>query len=109
MVSINKKMSEIICINDLFSPEARQVYEQYGIVTPREEVYYSVRSVITTRFGTGLLLNELVNPKMYCHNIGEVEMWAEPNWAVSRFRNIDGTEINVEQLRHETKDTGVTT
>lgn len=100
---------EIICINDLFSPEARQVYEQYGIVTPYLDGVYSVREVVTTRYGTGLLLNELVNPKMYCYNIGEVEMWAEVNFKVSRFRNIDGTEINIEQLRNETKDTGVTT
>lgn len=90
---------EIICINDLFSPEARQVYEQYGIVTPQEGVYYSVRSVITTRFGTGLLLNELVNPKMYCHNIDEVEMWAEPNFKISRFQTIDGQVLTEELLR----------
>lgn len=102
-------MNDLVCINDTFSPEARQVYEKYGVVTPQQDVYYSVREVVITRYGTGLLLNELVNPKMYCHNIGEVEMWAEPNFKISRFRNSDGTEINVEQLRHETKDTGVTT
>lgn len=32
---------EIICINDIFSPEARQVYEKYGVVTPQERVLYS--------------------------------------------------------------------
>lgn len=89
---------DLICINDLFSPEARQVYEQYGIVTPQQDVMYTVREVVITRYGTGLLLNELVNPKMYCHNIGEVEMWAEPNFKISRFTNVDGTEINIEQL-----------
>lgn len=99
----------VICIDDRFSPEARQVYEQYGIVTPQEGVLYNIREVVNTRYGKGLLLEELVNPKMYCHNIGEVEMWAEVNWALSRFTNVDGTEINIEQLRHETKDTGVTT
>ena len=89
---------DIICINDYFSPEARQVYEQYGVVTPQQDVYYSVREVVTTRYGTGLLLNELVNPKMYCHNIEEVEMWAEPNFKISRFQTIDGSEITEEQL-----------
>lgn len=99
MVSINKKMSEIICINDLFSPEARQVYEQYGIVTPQQDVYYSVREVVITRYGTGLLLNELVNPKMYCHNIGEVEMWAEVNFKISRFLTVNGQVLTEELLR----------
>lgn len=97
---------DLICINDYFSPEARQVYEEYGIVTPYLNGVYSVREVVITRYGTGLLLNELVNPKMYCYNIGEVEMWGEVNWAVSRFRNIDGTEINVEQLKQKESQYG---
>ena len=92
-------MDQIVCINDLFSQEAREVYEKYGIVTPREGVYYTIREVVTTRYGVGLLLEELVNPKMYCYNIGEVEMWAEPNFKISRFTNLDGTELNVEQLK----------
>ena len=92
-------MNTVICINDLFSQEAREVYEKYGIVTPREGVYYTIRKVVTTRYGTGLLLEELINPKMYCYNIGEVEMWAEPNFKISRFTNLDGTELNIEQLK----------
>lgn len=102
-------MNEVKCINDLFSQEARQVYEQYGVVTPYLDNVYSVREVVITRVGTGLLLNELVNPKMWIYGEGENAMFAEPNFSVNRFRNLDGTEINVEQLRHETKDTGVTT
>ena len=69
-------MADIVCINDQFSQEAREIYEKYGVVTPQQDVYYSVREVVITRNGPELLLNELVNPKMYCHNIGEVEMWA---------------------------------
>lgn len=92
-------MNTVVCINDQFSQEAREVYEKYGIVTPREGVYYNIREVVTTRYGVGLLLEELVNPKMYCHNIGEVEMWAEPNFKISRFTNLDGTKLNVEQLK----------
>jgi len=99
----------VICINGEFAQLARQIYEQYGIVTPQEGVLYNIREVVTTRYGKGLLLEELVNPKMYCHNIGEVEMWAEPNFKISRFTNVDGSEINLEQLKNETKDTGVTT
>lgn len=101
-------MTDIICCNDTFSPEAREVYEQYGIVTPYLDNVYSVREVVITRRGTGLLLNELVNPKIPIGE-GESGFMVEPNFNVSRFKNMDGTEINVEQLRHETKDTGVTT
>lgn len=89
---------DIICINDTFSTEARKLYEKYGVVTPYMDCRYSVREVVITRRGTGLLLNELINPSI---EIGEGEngFKTEVNWAVSRFRNLDGTEINQEQLR----------
>lgn len=93
-------MSEIICINDTFSAEAREVYEQYGVVTPYQNNTYSVREVVITRVGTGLLLNELVNP-MIPIGEGESGFKAEVNWNVNRFRNLDGTEINIEQLKQK--------
>lgn len=91
-------MGDIICINDQFSQEAREVYEKYGVVTPYLDCIYSVREIVITRRGTGLLLNELVNPPI---SIGEGEdgFKTEVNWAVSRFKNIDGTEINENQIQ----------
>lgn len=91
-------MSDLVCINDTFSPEVRQVYEQYGVVTPYLDGVYSVREVVITRVGTGLLLNELVNP-MIPIGEGENGFKAEPNWNVNRFRNLDGTEITQQQLK----------
>lgn len=90
-------MNNIKCINDTFSPEAREVYEKYEVVTPYLDNTYSVREVVITRKGTGFLLNELVNPKI---PIGEGEngFKVEPNWAVSRFTNLNGSEITQEQL-----------
>lgn len=93
-------MSDLVCINDTFSPEARQVYEKYGVVTPYLDNTYSIRDVVITRKGTGLLLNELVNP-MIPIGEGEDGFKAEPNWNVNRFRNLDGTEINIEQLKQK--------
>lgn len=89
---------DLVCINDTFSPEARQVYEQYGVVTPYYDGVYTIREVVKTRKGIGLLLEELVNPLI---PIGEGEngFMVEPNFNVSRFANLDGTEINLEQLR----------
>lgn len=88
-------MNDIQCIDDYFTPEARELYEKYGVVTPYLNCVYSVREVVITRRGTGLLLNELVNPPI---NIGEGEdgFKTEVNWAIRRFKNIDGTEINNE-------------
>lgn len=91
---------EIICINDIFSPEAREVYKKYGVVTPYLDNTYSVREVVITRVGTGLLLNELVNP-MIPIGEGEDGFKAEVNWNINRFKNLDGTEINVEQLKQK--------
>lgn len=89
---------DLICVNDLFSAEARQVYEKYGVVTPQEGVLYSVRRVVKTRNGIGLLLNELVNPFIYIGGEGENAMYGEPNWGLFRFKNIDNTEVTYDQL-----------
>lgn len=88
---------EIICINDIFSQEVRAIYEQYGVVTPREGVYYSVRNIVISRKGIGFLLNELINPKI---PIGEGEngFMVEPNFNTNRFANLDGSEITQQQL-----------
>lgn len=91
-------MTDLICVNDLFSAEARQVYEKYGVVTPREGVLYSVRKIVKTRNGIGLLLNELVNPSIWIEGEGENAMFGEPNWGLFRFRNIDNTEVTYDQL-----------
>lgn len=93
-------MSDLVCINDTFSPEARQVYEKYGVVTPYLDNTYSIRDVVITRKGTGLLLNELVNP-MIPIGEGEDGFKAEPNFNISRFQTVDGTEINIEQLKQK--------
>lgn len=89
---------DLICVNDLFSAEARQVYEKYGVVTPQEGVLYSIRRIVKTRNGIGLLLNELVNPLMYIEGEGENAMYGEANWGLFRFRNIDNSEVTYDQL-----------
>lgn len=91
-------MSDLICIDDTFSTEAREVYEKYKIVTPYLGCIYSVRKIVKTRNGIGLLLNELVNPSIWIEGEGENAMYAEPNWGLFRFKNIDNTEITYDQL-----------
>ena len=89
---------EIICIDDRFSIEARRIYEKYKVVTPMESMFYSVRDVVVSRVGTGLLLEELVNPKLPIGE-GESGFMVEPNFGIFRFRNLDNSEITGEQIQ----------
>lgn len=89
---------DVICINDLFTAEARDVYAKHGVVTPRESVYYTIRDVVISRWGKGLLLEELKNPKIPIGE-GESGFMVEPNWGMFRFRNLDNSEITEEQIQ----------
>lgn len=92
------KSFDVVCVNDLFTLDARKVYEQYGIVTPREGVYYTIRDIVISRLGTGLLLEELVNPKLPIGE-GESGFMVEPNFGIFRFRNLDNSEITESQIQ----------
>lgn len=90
---------EVICVDGNFSLEAKQVYNKYNVVWPEQDKIYSIREVVKTTTGeTGLLLEEIVNPKIpILHPIlGSVEY--EPNWHINRFRTLQGDEISREQL-----------
>lgn len=91
-------MSEIICVDDRFSPEAREVYDKYGITTPYEGNVYTVRDIVVSRIGTGLLLHELINP-MVPVGEGENGFKVEVNFKISRFQTIDGRTLTEELLR----------
>ncbi len=88
----------IICINDIFSENARKFYEQHKVVTPQEGLLYTIRDIARTRHGTGLLLEELKNPRVYLEGEGENAMYGEPSWGLFRFKNVDNTEVTYEQL-----------
>ena len=90
----------IICINDRFSPEARELYEKYGVVTPYLDATYEIREVVITRVGVGLLLEELVNPKI---SIGEEEngFMVEVSWNIRRFRTLDNKEVDISNWKKE--------
>ena len=89
---------DLICCDDYFTPEAREVYEKYGVVTPYLDGIYSCRELVISRIGRGFLLNEIRNPKIPVGE-GESGFMVEPNFNVNRFRNIDGTEINENQIQ----------
>lgn len=89
---------QILCIDDKFPSEFVELYKKYGVVTPKEGKLYSIRKIIKTLKGTGILLNELINPEVpIIHPIGKTTGVAEPSWNLKRFVNLDQSEITEEQ------------
>lgn len=79
---------EVICINDTFSDEQRQKIPHL----PVKDRIYTIRDVVRYIFEgrAGFLLEEIHNPEVdHPSGLGTFE----PNFAVSRFRNIDGTVL----------------
>lgn len=95
-------MSEIICVNDLFTTDTLEIYEKYGISTPVLDSMYNVRDVIINSNGmTGFLLEEIINPHIPITHplIGKMTM--EPNFHVDRFRYLNGTNVDALALKRE--------
>lgn len=91
---------DVICVDGHFSEEAKKIYEKHGVVWPKQDSLYTIKEVIRTTTGeTGLLLEELVNPKIpILHPILGTVLY-EPNWHIRRFRTLQGEEITSEMLR----------
>lgn len=90
---------DVICVDGKFSEDAKVFYTKHGVVWPEQEKMYTIRDVIKNTNGdTGLLLEELVNPKVpILHPIlGSVQY--EPNWNVERFRTLQGETITKESI-----------
>jgi hypothetical protein len=98
---------QVLCVNDLYSVDTLEFYKEYGVIHPLNKKIYTVRGVIRNHTkpqageNVGLLLDEIHNPKVPVINpiLGEILM--EPNFSVKRFRNLDMSEITVEQIRIE--------
>ena len=91
---------DVICINGEFSEDAKRTYREYNVVWPEQDKMYTIREVVRTTTGeTGLLLEELVNPKMpILHPVlGKVDY--EPNWHISRFATLQGDVLTKEKLK----------
>jgi len=90
----------VLCCNDIFLPEFIELYEKFGVVTPKEGKLYTFRKIIKTLNGTGVLLNELLNPDVpIIHPIGKTTGMAEPSFSIKRFVNLDQSEITEEEVR----------
>ena len=91
-------MSEIICVDGNFTPEALRFYAEHGVIPPEQDKIYNIRAVIINSNGKkGLLLEELVNPKVPFISPALGEVMNEPNWDINRFRTLSGEIVKTTQ------------
>ena len=76
--------SLVECINDNWAPTIVDPVFCAHIIFPIKGPIYVVRNIITDKDGTGILLEEIVNPVEKFPN-GEI---GEARWGVSRFREL---------------------
>lgn len=91
---------ELICIDSAFTGDQLAFYQQFGVTTPKKGEFYTPRSISKNSEGNWeILLNEIVNDVVPIkHSILGIT-YKEPAWKLSRFRNIDNSEITVEQVK----------
>lgn len=96
---------EVVCIDGMFPAETLKFYSQYGVITPEEGSLYTIRDVIfNTGVGTGLLLEEIVNPHVPVKHpvLGWIDV--EPNWHPRRFTTLMGELVTDAMLREVRRD-----
>lgn len=92
---------EIICINDQFSPEQIQHIPN----RPVRDNIYTIRDVIRSQNGIGLLLNEIRNPSDSGYTtINGMDFSFEANFNQNRFTKLDGSPLTEQDLLQKTRD-----
>lgn len=94
---------EVICINDIFPTEVLEIYNHFGVKTPKDGTIYNIRDMVKHTNGLiGVLLEEIVNPEIpYSHPIlGTLNK--EPTFNVDRFRTLLNNEIDFYE-KHESE------
>lgn len=90
------------CIDGTFEREALAYYDKYGVVTPTKGNIYTFREVKKHHIGeTGVLLDQINNPKIPVDSpiLGKVLL--EPTWDINRFRKLQKPKQEVEELTLE--------
>jgi hypothetical protein len=98
---------EILCVNAEFTLDQLTFWKKHGVVAPELNKMYCVRDVIVhvDNAGTGILLEEIVNPKVPVQtSFGVVER--EPTFSITRFRDLHGLPLKKEEI--EIKETNYT-
>lgn len=97
--------SEYLCVDGVFSPDAMEFYAKFGVTVPKQDKLYTPRNISRNSEGNWeILVNEIVNPlvpiKHAILNVTE----KEPAWAIKRFKNLDMTDISIEQIQELIKE-----
>lgn len=90
---------DIICIDDNFTPE--QIADIPN--RPIKDKMYSIRDIVKSANGIGLLLNEIHNPKTGWTMRGGEKFTFEPNFAIRRFADLQQQPLTYEMVRETQK------
>ncbi len=89
---------EIICTDAEFDAYQWENFIKYKVTPPELNKLYSIREVKKHHNGeTGILLNELKNPKVPFISFTGIEMEMETSWNIRRFRTLQGNPILTEK------------
>jgi hypothetical protein len=90
---------DIICIDDNFTPE--QINDIPN--RPIKDKMYSIRDVVKSANGVGLLLNEIHNPHNGWTTRNGMKFTFEPNFNIRRFADLQYMPLSVEQVQEVIK------
>ncbi len=93
---------DIICINDNFTPE--QMAEIPN--RPVRDKMYTIRDIVKSANGIGLLLNEIHNPQNGWVVRDGMKFTFEPNFNMNRFSDLEGRPLNYETIKQVEKVRG---
>ena len=101
------KGTDCICINAEFTAEQFSIWKEYGVVHPELNKMYTIRDVIVHSGGegTGVLLEEIINPPVPVNN-GILSFMRETTFNINRFRDLQGLPLKKEEI--EIKETNYT-
>lgn len=88
---------QLICINDTYTKGQLQFYETWNVQFPLKDKLYELREVVRTFNGTGLLVEEIVNPEVPIKGLTGI-FYIEPNFSLKRFTTLDGEALIIEEL-----------
>ncbi len=93
---------DIICIDDNFTPEQMADIPN----RPIKDKLYSIRDVVKSANGIGLLLNEIQNPHNGWTMRNGMKFTFEPNFNINRFADLQHLPLNYEMIK-EVRKVGV--
>jgi hypothetical protein len=85
---------DIICINNKFAPDVLQFYSKYGVKIPEQDKIYTLRDKRFHSNGKfGILLEEIINPKVPIESSLIPNGSIEPTFHAKRFTDLLGNPL----------------